>query len=304
MDQAEALREMTRESEVLQSGAATLAGERRAPRGGTSPARVIAVTSGKGGVGKTNITANLAYLLTRRKRKTLILDADLGLANIDVILGLTPRYNLHHVLKGDRSLAEAMIQGPGGIRILPSASGIQEMSELSQGQKLLLLDELDLLEQELDFMLIDTGAGISGNVMYFNMAAGEIIVVTSPEPTAMTDAYALIKVLYQRHAKKRFLLLVNMVRSATEGREVFQRLSHAVGYFLNLQISHLGHVLQDENVTDAVRRQQLFAELYPESPASVCLRTVADRLCREKPQETDAGGLRFLSKKTLDSENL
>ncbi len=303
MDQAEALREMTKEAEGLRRKGAVLDRGQCALHCAASPVRVIAITSGKGGVGKTNITANLAYLLAKKKRKTLILDADLGLANIDVILGLTPRYNLQHVLNGDRNLSEAMIQGPGGIRILPSVSGIQEMSELSQGQKLLLLDELDSLEQELDFMLIDTGAGISGNVMYFNMAAGEIIVVTSPEPTAMTDAYALIKILYQRHAKKRFFLLVNMVRSAAEGREVFQRLNHAVGYFLNLQISHLGHILQDEHFTDAVRRQQIFAELYPESPAAVCLRAVADRLCREKPPQEDAGGLRFLSKKTLDSEN-
>ncbi|HOG16761.1 MAG: Flagellum site-determining protein YlxH [Syntrophaceae bacterium PtaU1.Bin231] len=300
MDQAEALREMTREADMLRRGGPAPDGGRGAVRCAASSVRVVAVTSGKGGVGKTNISANLAYFLTRKKRKTLILDADLGLANIDVILGLTPRYNLHHVLSGERRLSEAMIQGPGGIRILPSSSGIQEMSELSQGQKLLLLDELDSLEQELDFMLIDTGAGISGNVMYFNMAAGEIIVVTSPEPTAMTDAYALIKILYQRHAKKRFLLLVNMVRSAAEGREVFQRLSHAVGYFLNLQISPLGHIVQDEHITEAVKRQQIFAERYPESPAAVCLRAVADRLCREKPPEGDTGGLRFLSRKTRE----
>ena len=304
MDQAEALRKMTKETENVRKNGTPRRGSRQPDPSADSSVRVIAVTSGKGGVGKTNITANLAYYLTKKKRKTLILDADLGLANIDVILGLTPRYNLHHVLAGEKKLSEAVIQGPGGIRILPSASGIQEISELTQGQKLMLLDELDALEQELDFMLIDTGAGIAGNVMYFNMAAEEIIVVTSPEPTAMTDAYALIKVLYQRHAKKRFLLLVNMVRSAAEGREVFQRMSHAVGYFLNLQVSYLGHIQQDDQLTEAVKRQQLFAERHPESPASVCLRQVADRLCREKPPEADAGGLRFLSKKTVDVAGL
>ena len=148
----------------------------------------------------------------RKNQRTMILDADAGLANIDVILGINSPYNLYHVLNGERTLAEALVEGPGGIKILPSASGIPEMTDLSRGQKLTLIDELNALNDSLDFMLIDTGAGISANVMYFNMAAKEIIVVTSPEPTALTDAYALIKVLYQRHAKRRFRLIVNMVQ--------------------------------------------------------------------------------------------
>ncbi len=257
------------------------------------PVRVIAVTSGKGGVGKTNITANLAYLLSKMDKKALVLDADMGLANIDVILGLTPRYNLQHVLKGERTMAETIVHGPGGIKILPAASGIQEMTDLSPGQKLTLLEELNSLNEEVDFLLIDTGAGIAANVMYFNVASKEIIVVVSSEPTSLTDAYALIKVLYQRYAKKRFRLLVNMVRTPAEAKEAYTRLSHATDHFLNLSIEYLGYVLHDDKVQDAVRKQKVFAELYPSSLACRCLSAVAEKLTEEKSEDGEQGSIRF-----------
>jgi flagellar biosynthesis protein FlhG len=262
--------------------------------------RVISVTSGKGGVGKTNIAANLAYLLSRKRKKTLVLDADTGLANIDVILGINSPYNLYHVLKGEKSLAEAIVKGPGGIKILPSSSGIPEMTDLSRGQKLTLVDELNSFNDSLDFMLIDTGAGISANVMYFNMAAKEIIVVTTPEPTAMTDAYALIKVLYQRHAKKRFRLIVNMVKSATEAKEVFVRLSRATDHFLNLTIEYLGYIVLDDKVRDAVRQQKALAEIYPQSPAARCMEKIADKLSAENMAEYENGSIIFFWENILD----
>lgn len=265
--------------------------------------RVIAITSGKGGVGKTNIAANLAYLLSKMNKRTLILDADMGLANIDLILGLTPKYNLYHVLKGERSLSETIIKGPGGIMILPSSSGILEMAELSKGQKLMLLDGLNALREEIDFMIIDTAAGIARNVMYFNSAAKEIIVVVSPEPTSLTDAYALIKVLYQRHAKKQFRLLVNMVKTPEEAKEVYERLSQATDHFLNLTIKYLGYVLNDEKLVDAVRQQKAVAELYPHSPASKCLRAVAERLCLEQPDNDGDGNIEFFWESIADSKN-
>jgi flagellar biosynthesis protein FlhG len=264
--------------------------------------RVISVTSGKGGVGKTNISANLAYLLSRRNKKALVLDADAGLANIDVILGINSQYNLYHVLKGEKSLSEAVIDGPGGIKILPSASGIPEMTDLSRGQKLTLIDELNALNEALDFMIIDTGAGISSNVMYFNMVAKEIIVVTSPEPTALTDAYALIKVLYQRHAKKRFRLLVNMVRNPSEAKEIYERLSQATDHFLNLTIEYLGYVLLDEKVKDAIRQQKAFAEVYPNSPATKCLARIADKLCSEAQEADDNGSINFFWDSIIDKD--
>ena len=262
--------------------------------------RVISVTSGKGGVGKTNISANLAYLLSRRSKKTMVLDADAGLANIDVILGINSQYNLYHVLKGEKSLSETVIDGPGGIKILPSSSGIPEMTDLSRGQKLTLIDELNALNDDLDFMIIDTGAGISANVMYFNMAAKEIIVVTSPEPTALTDAYALIKVLYQRHAKKRFRLIVNMVRNPSEAKEIYERLSHATDHFLNLTIEYLGYVLLDEKVKDAIRQQKALAEIYPNSPATRCLAKIADKLCSETHEEDENGSTNFFWDSIID----
>lgn len=256
---------------------------------------VISITSGKGGVGKTNITANLAYLLAGLKKKTLILDADCGLANIDLILGLTPKYNLYHVLKGERTLREAIVNGPGGIKILASSSGIQEMSSLSMEQKVTLQDELNALQVRPDFMLIDTSAGISDNVLYFNMVASEIIVVVTPEPTSLTDAYALIKILYQRHAKKRFSLLVNMVKTPNEAKEVFQRLARATNHFLNLAIEEVGYISYDENLQRGVKQQKLLAELYPDSPSVKCLRAVAERLCLPRTEPESKGAISFFN---------
>ncbi len=287
-DQAEALRKLRKNNKIFMERADGR-GEKKecSSRQGV---RMISVTSGKGGVGKTNIAANLGYLLSQMNQKIMILDADAGLANIDVILGINSTYNLSHVLNGERTLTDTLVQGPGGIKILPSASGIPEMTELSRGQKLTLIDELNSLNDSLDFILIDTGAGISSNVMYFNMAAREIIVVTSPEPTALTDAYALIKVLYQRHAKRRFRLIVNMVRNPTEAKEVYDRLSSATDQFLNLTIEYLGYVLLDERVKHAVLQQKAVVEIYPNSSAAKCLTRIAEEICCEEilPDDEDS----------------
>ena len=290
MDQADTLRQIAGQKKTALDDAW------EAKRGaGKKKISVISITSGKGGVGKTNIAANLAYLLAAMKKKTLILDADCGLANIDLILGLTPKYNLYHVLKGEKTLREAIVNGPGGIKILASSSGIQEMSSLSTEQKLTLQDELNALQTRPDFMLIDTGAGINDNVIYFNMIAGETIVVVTPEPTSLTDAYALIKVLYQRHAKKRFSLLVNMVKTPNEAREVFLRLAQATNHFLNLAIEELGYVSCDENLQRGVKQQKLLAELYPDSPSVRCLREVAEILCKPRTEHERNGTIRFFN---------
>lgn len=266
--------------------------------------RVISVTSGKGGVGRTNIAANLAYLIAAQKKKTLVLDADVGLANIDVILGINPRYNLSHVLKGERTLAETLVEGPGGMKILPSASGIPEMTDLSRGQKLTLIDEFNTLSDSVDLMLIDTGAGISSNVMYFNMAAKEIIVVTTPEPTAMTNAYALIKVLYQRHAKRRFRLIVNMARNASEAKDIYARLSNATDHFLNLTVEYLGYIVLDEKVKEAVKQQTAVAELYPQCPAARCLAKIAKKISAETMEEYENGSIKFFWENIIDKRRV
>ncbi|HPV48808.1 MAG TPA: MinD/ParA family protein [Smithellaceae bacterium] len=289
VDQAATLREIKKKEEYVQKHRKGTTHDAPKPR----DVRVLSVTSGKGGVGKTNIAANLAYLLAKQRKKMLVLDADAGLANIDVILGINPRYNLSHVLKGEKTIAETLVEGPGGIRILPSASGLPEMTDLSRGQKLTLVDELNTLNGEVDYVLIDTGAGISSNVMYFNMAAKEIIVVATPEPTSLTDAYALIKVLYQRHAKRRFRLIANMVKNAEEGKEIFSRLGRATDHFLNLTIEYLGHIVLDEKVNGAVRQQKAFAELYPQCPSALCLAKIAEKISSETIQEYENGSIKF-----------
>jgi flagellar biosynthesis protein FlhG len=255
--------------------------------------RVIAITSGKGGVGKTNIAANLGYVLATMKKKTMVLDADMGLANLDLVLGLTPQYNLCHVLYGEKTLKEIIVEGPGGMMVLPASSGIQELVEMSHAQKTHLLDEMSTLEDMMDFILIDTGAGIAGNVMYFNAAAREIIVVVTPEPTFMTDAYALMKILYQRHSRKRFRLIVNMVQNKDEAKRVYQRLSVAMGHFLNLGVEYLGFIPMDEKLTESVRLQKPITAVWPSSPASRSIRDIAKRLHDEESDHEGMGGLRF-----------
>ena len=267
--------------------------ERKRYNGNT---RVIAITSGKGGVGKTNITANLAYIFSKMGKRTLLLDADTGLANIDVILGITTKYNLSHVLRGEKTLSEAIVEGPGGIKILPATSGIRGMVELSKGQKFTLLEELDELDEDFDFMLIDTAAGITDNVMYFNMAAREIIVVVSPEPTSLTDAYALIKMLYQDYKVKSFMLLVNMVKNSNEAVEVYTRLSNATNHFLGLPIEYLGHIPYDQNVSKAVRKQKLLAEIFSDSKASKSMFKIIEKLCLKQPEDYENGTIKFFGR--------
>jgi flagellar biosynthesis protein FlhG len=265
--------------------------------------RVIAITSGKGGVGKTNIAANFAYIFSKMGERVLLLDADTGLANIDVILGITPEYSLFHVLHGEKTLSEATVQGPGGIKILPAASGIQEMAELSGGQKLTLLKELDGFIENLDFVFIDTAAGIAENVMYFNMMAEEMIVVVSPEPTSLTDAYALIKLLYHSYAAKRFKLLVNMVTGPVEAKEVYGRLNSATDHFLNFSIEYLGYILRDKTVHEAVKQQTMLVKFSPNSKASKCLFMVAEKLYQERPEDYESKTIKVFGGTNADRYN-
>ncbi len=289
MDQARMLRRQAREWEKS-GGMSTAPGEKKR----RNPVRVIAVTSGKGGVGKTNIAANLAYLLAMRGKRVLLLDADAGLANIDVILGITPQYNLCHVLRGEKALSEVVVRGPGGIMIVPAASGVREMAELSRGHKLTLLEELDQFDEDVDIMIIDTAAGINGNVMYFNMAAHDIIVVLSPDPTSLTDAYALIKVLNRDYNIRDFMIMANLVRSSGEAASVFNRLAAAVERFLNLTVKYVGYVSYDKLVAEAVRQQSLFTEIFPSARASRLLAIMAETLCGDHgPREDQSGMLKF-----------
>ena len=187
--------------------------------------RIITISSGKGGVGKTNIVANLGYALCRFGKRVLILDADLGLGNLDVLLGLTPEYNLSHVINGEKKLADIVVSGPGHLKILPAASGIQEMTALTQDERHMVFSQLDEFISDFDIMLIDTAAGISSNVLYFNINADENLVVATPEPTSITDAYALMKVLSVKYGSDHFKLVVNAVASEHEADEVFRQIN-------------------------------------------------------------------------------
>ena len=225
--------------------------------------KTIAVASGKGGVGKTNITANLAIAMSRLGRQVMVVDADLGLSSLDVLLNLAPKYNIGHVLEGTHTIAEVIKTGPEGIRILPAGNGIQEMTQLDEFQRLALLDAFESYPGETDVLLIDTAAGISENVTFFCSAAQEIVIVTTPEPTAITSAYNMIKVLYSQYQENKFNVLVNSARSQEEADEVFLRLTRVSERFLNIALSYLGYLPFDASVPTAVTAQRAFIEMFP-----------------------------------------
>ncbi len=244
--------------------------------------KIIAVTSGKGGVGKTNVVANLAVCLSEMGKKVVVLDADFGLANIDVLLGLTPRFHLGHVLFGNKSLTEIMVQGPKGIRIIPASSGLQRLSELTQEQRSHLVESFADMGSDTDYLLVDTAAGISTNVIHFLMSAHEVIVVSAPEPTAIVDAYATIKIILAEDPEKPVRVLINSVHSESEAREVFTQINTVVKRFLGSKVSFLGHIERDGHVRQAVRSQVLVTHLFPSAPASRCFRNLAHTLVNQE----------------------
>ena len=248
-----------------------------------SPARVIAITSGKGGVGKTNIVANLGYALCKSGKRVLIFDADLGLGNLDVLLGLTPPFNLSHVVEGKKKLSEIIISGPGNLKILPASSGIQELTKLTLAQKLEIFNELNTLLSDYDIVLIDTAAGISSNVLYFNASANEIMVVVTPEPTSITDAYALMKILSVKYQEKHFRLIVNLANNVKEADEVSRQLCLVANRFLDISIEYFGNVLVDDKVKVGVRKQKVVSELAPMTQASRNFAELAHKLVGSEP---------------------
>ncbi len=255
--------------------------------------RVVAVTSGKGGVGKTNVTANLAVALAHLGRRVMVLDADLGLGNLDVLLGLTPSFSLADVLSGQRRLREILVPGPGGITVLPAGSGFQNLTALSDHQIRELQSEMDELQEETDILLIDTGAGIGRNVTSFATMAQDIIVVAAPEPTSLTDAYALMKVLSTQYGERRFRLLVSMTRSPSDGQDVYRKLSLVAERFLHISINFLGSIPFDPRLAEAVCQQRPLVELYPQSKAAQAFLGLAHDLAEWPLPESPKGGLQF-----------
>jgi len=254
--------------------------------------KVFSFTSGKGGVGKTNLIVNTAIELSRRGKKVLLIDTDMGLANVDIVLGLAPRYNLKHLFSGEKTLEEIIVNGPLGLKILPASSGIQELTHLSDQEAYGFFNAIEQFH-DFDYILLDTGAGISDNVLYFNAAAKDVFVIVTPEPTSLTDSYAIIKVLNQRHKMKRFKIIANMVGSQKEGNLVFQRLNKVAGHFLNVALDYAGFVYADKLLNQAVIKQTPFVLLYPKSSLSACIRGLANQIMSQGFLDEDDEGPDF-----------
>lgn len=237
----------------------------------SSTSRVVAVTSGKGGVGKTNIALNLAIMCARRNKRVMVMDVDLGLANVDLILDLNARFNLSHVIAGKKRINEVVVNGPGGLLIVPGASGIAQLADLSDEDRGRLVEDLRSLERQADLIFVDTAAGIGKNTINFASAADEVMVVTTPEPTAITDAYATIKTIVRTRSHGRLGVVVNMARSKQEAARVADRIASVARQFLGIEVDRLGYVLADENVATAVRRRRPFALEFPRTPATYCV---------------------------------
>jgi len=264
--------------------------------------KVIAVTGGKGGVGKTNVTLNLAMAMAQMGKKVLVLDADLGLANCDVMLGLRVERNLSHVLSGEAELDDILIEGPFGIRIVPATSGTQSMTELSPAEHAGLIRAFSELRQNFDVLLVDTAAGISDMVLSFSRASQDVLVVVCDEPSSITDAYALMKVLSREHAVRKFKIVANMVRSLKEGQELFAKLSRVADRFLDVTLELVATIPFDENVRKAARKQKAFVEAFPKTPASLAVKTLATRAVQWPVPPSASGHLEFFLEQLVQTQ--
>lgn len=262
---------------------------------GNRRARIVAITSGKGGVGKSNIAVNLAIRLTKMGRKVVLLDADLGTANADVLCNISPGGDLAHVVAGRRTLTEAMVEAPGGFRLIPGASGLARMAAMGEYERSRLVQQLSELEEDYDLILVDTGAGVSPNVLSFALGADQLLVVTTPEPTSVADAYAVIKIVARQRADADVRILVNMVVDADEGRSVFKRIDAVCRRFLGLSTRYAGHVSTDPRVPMAVRRRRPFILESPNCDASTCIGQLAHRMDRYAIEPRGDGLLRRMA---------
>jgi flagellar biosynthesis protein FlhG len=264
-----------------------------------SQCRLIAVTSGKGGVGKTNVAVNFALAFANRGKKVLLYDADLGLANVDVMLGIIPKFTLLNVLNGQKTLKEIIVEGPGGIRLVASGSGgVQELADLNDTQRRKFLDALLELQYESEVILIDTGAGLHRNVLAFALAAEEVVVVTTPEPTALMDAYGMIKILHREKKNPNINVVVNMAGHQAEADEAGKKLVVLSKRFLNLDVNYMGFIPRDPGMIRAVKEQKPVVLSSPMSPAAVHLTRLAETLLSGKPQLGDGNLLQFFKKVT------
>lgn len=263
------------------------------------PVRVIAVTGGKGGVGKTNISANLGVALAELGRRVVLLDADLGLANLDVVLGLHAERNLSHVMQGECSLEEIMVTGPKGLKVVPGASGIQQMAEMSQAEHAGLIHAFSEVANNVDVLLIDTAAGISDLVVSFSRAAQEQIVVVCDEPASITDAYAIIKLLNREHGVSRFRILANMVKSVQEGRNLYNKMCRVTDQYLDVMLTYMGSIPYDEQLRKAVRSQKPVVEAYPRSRVAQAFKNLAKKADNWPVPTGVSGDLQFFVERLI-----
>lgn len=262
----------------------------------TRRARVITITSGKGGVGKTNITISLALSLSKMGLKVVILDADFGLANIDVLFGIIPKYTLLDLIHDEKTIFEVLTDGPDNIKFLSGGSGVEELIRLDRKKLRKFVNSIGLLDKLFDVILIDTGAGLSQNVMSFIMAADEVLLVTTPEPTAITDAYALVKMVSRRDRKKPINIIVNKAETSKEAVEIANKLCMVSEKFLSLKLLKTGYILYDENVTKSVKVQKPFVLYNPKCQASKSITEIAEKLFVDKSIEDSLGAKGFISK--------
>jgi len=266
----------------------------------THPVQVIAVTGGKGGVGKSNVSVNLGIALAEMGRRVVLLDADLGLANIDILLGISANRTIENVLQGECDLRDVLVKGPGGIRIVPASSGTQKLSQLNSMEHAGLIQAFSDIGDDIDVLIVDTAAGISDTVLSFVRAAQEVLVVVTDEPTSITDAYAQIKLLNRDYGLFRFRVVANMVRSPQEGMALFAKLTKVTDRFLDVAMQYVGAVPQDDAVKRAVQRQKAVIEAYPRSKAATSFRSLAKKVDSWPLPSTPRGHLEFFVGRLVD----
>ena len=310
-DQAERLREIMRQRKSgIPSGgpAAGFTGNRPAPRsrprnaaagdtgapGEGRRTRIITVTSGKGGVGKTNLSVNMALAFARLGKKVVVMDADLGLANVNVMLNMIPKYNLYHVIKKQKTIREILVETEYGISIVAGASGFSQIANMGEEERQDFIEELETLSFA-DIIIIDTSAGVSNNVLDFIAAADDTIIITTPEPTAITDAYGIIKIIATEYDTMNMglRLVVNRARGAAEAKSVSDRMTNIAGQFLNIKVDYLGFIYDDQSVPSAVRQQKPFMVIDPKCRASLCIQHLVERMDKAKPPEPAGFGSVF-----------
>lgn len=267
LDQAERLRRLVNGEEEIVN---------------TKKAKIITVTSGKGGVGKSNFVVNLAILLQRKGKKVLVFDADIGMGNDDVLMGVYPRFNVFDLIKG-KNIEEILVEGPEGIKLLPGGSGLNQVEDLQNNEREIFLKKLENLNG-FDYIIMDTGAGINRSVLAFIACCEDVIVVTTPEPTSLTDAYSLVKATDHFKIKDRAKIIVNKTFTETEGIETFNKFEKAVNKFLSLRVEYLGNIADDRKLVQGVRKQVPFVISYPHSEAAKSVERIAEKLLGDKSE--------------------